>query len=48
MLTEENKAIVQRFFEEVCNGRQLDVAEELFTAKRDGMTLFAPSAYCND
>lgn len=32
MSAEDNKTIVQRFFEEVCNGRQLDVADELFTA----------------
>ncbi|TMC20474.1 MAG: ester cyclase [Chloroflexi bacterium] len=32
MSTEANKAIVQRFFDEVCNGRKLDVADELFTA----------------
>ena len=30
MTTEENEAIVRRFFDEVCNGRQLDVADELF------------------
>jgi steroid delta-isomerase-like uncharacterized protein len=32
MSTEENKAIVQRFFDEVCNARKLDVADELFAA----------------
>ena len=32
MSAEENKALVQRFFAEVCNGRQLDVADELFAA----------------
>src|SRR5438045_6885785 len=32
MSTEENKAIVQRFFEEVCNARKLGVADEIFTA----------------
>ena len=32
MSTQENKAIVQRFFEEVCNAKKLDVADELFTA----------------
>ena len=31
MSTEENKAIAHRFFEEVCNGRKLDVANELFS-----------------
>jgi ketosteroid isomerase-like protein len=28
---EDNKAIVQRFFDEVCNERKLDVAGELFS-----------------
>ncbi len=32
MSTEDNKALVQRFFEEVCNERNLGVANELFTA----------------
>jgi len=32
MSTEANKAIVQRFFDEICNARKLDVADELFTA----------------
>ena len=32
MSAEENKAIAQRFFDEVCNARKLDVADELFTA----------------
>ena len=30
MPTEDNKAIVKRFFEEVCNGRDLQAAEALF------------------
>jgi steroid delta-isomerase-like uncharacterized protein len=30
MSTEENKTSVRRFFEEVCNGRNLHAAEELF------------------
>ena len=32
MSTEHNKALAQRFFAEVCNGRKLEVAEELFSA----------------
>ena len=32
MSTEENKALVRRFFEEVCNERKLGVAGELFSA----------------
>jgi steroid delta-isomerase-like uncharacterized protein len=32
MSTQENKALVQRFFNEVCNGRKLHVADELFAA----------------
>jgi hypothetical protein len=28
----ENKALVKRFFEEVCNARKLDMADELFSA----------------
>jgi steroid delta-isomerase-like uncharacterized protein len=31
MSAEENKTLVQRFFDEVCNARKLDVADELFT-----------------
>ena len=30
MTTEDNKACVRRFFEEVCNGRDLQTAEALF------------------
>ena len=30
MSTEENKALVRRFFDEVCNARHLGVADELF------------------
>lgn len=29
-MSEENKAIVRRFFDEVCNGRKLEAAEEIF------------------
>ncbi|MDX6380110.1 MAG: hypothetical protein QOI57_1134, partial [Rubrobacteraceae bacterium] len=29
-MSAENETIVRRFFDEVCNDRQLDVADELF------------------
>jgi steroid delta-isomerase-like uncharacterized protein len=32
MSTQETKALVQRFFDEMCNARKLDVADELFSA----------------
>ena len=32
MFTRANKAIAKRFFDEVCNARRLDVANELFSA----------------
>ncbi len=32
MFTRSNKAIAKRFFDEVCNARRLDVADELFSA----------------
>jgi steroid delta-isomerase-like uncharacterized protein len=32
MSTEQNKAIARRFFDEVCNARKLEVANELFSA----------------
>ena len=31
MAAEENIAVVRRFFDEVCNGRRLELAEELLT-----------------
>jgi hypothetical protein len=31
-MSAENERVVMRFFEEVCNGRKLDVAEQLFSA----------------
>jgi steroid delta-isomerase-like uncharacterized protein len=31
-MSEQNKAIVTRFFAEVCNGRKLNVADEIFAA----------------
>ena len=40
MSTEENKAIVRRFFDEVCNERKLNVADELVAATH---TLHDPS-----
>lgn len=32
MSTEQNKALARRFFDEVCNARKLEVANELFSA----------------
>lgn len=32
MANEQNKALAQRFFAEVCNGRKLEAAEEIFSA----------------
>ncbi len=32
MLTDANKALVQRFFEELCNDRRLELADALMTA----------------
>jgi len=40
MSTEQNKAIARRFFDEVCNARKLEVANELFSA---GHTYTDPS-----
>ena len=40
MSTEENKAVVRRFFDEVCNERKLNVADELVAATH---TLHDPS-----
>jgi ketosteroid isomerase-like protein len=31
MSTEKNRALVTRFFEEVCNGRKLEVADQIFS-----------------
>ena len=31
-MSDQNKAIVTRFFAEVCNGRKLNVADEIFTS----------------
>jgi steroid delta-isomerase-like uncharacterized protein len=44
MSTEENKALSQRFFTEVCNSRNLDVADELFTAEHTYHDPFIPDA----
>ncbi len=32
MATDQNKTLVRRFFDEMCNGRKLGIAEELFAA----------------
>lgn len=40
-MSEENKAIVTRYFAEMCNGRKLDVADEIFAA---GHTYHDPSS----
>jgi steroid delta-isomerase-like uncharacterized protein len=32
MATDQNKILVRRFFDEMCNGRKLNVANELFAA----------------
>lgn len=42
-MPQENKALVRRFFEEVCNGRKLDVADELFTADHTYHDPFIPT-----
>lgn len=42
-MPEENKALVKRFFDEVCNGRRLDVADELFTADHSYHDPFIPA-----
>ena len=43
MSTEGNTAVVRRFFEEVCNGRNLAVADELFTASHAYHDPFIPT-----
>jgi steroid delta-isomerase-like uncharacterized protein len=40
-MSDENKAIATRFFAEMCNGRKLEVADELFAA---GHTYHDPSS----
>jgi steroid delta-isomerase-like uncharacterized protein len=44
MSAEDNKAIAQRFFEEVWNGRKLGVTDELFTADSSYHDPSLPSA----
>lgn len=43
MSTEGNTAVVRRFFEEVCNGRNLAVADELFSASHAYHDPFIPT-----
>jgi steroid delta-isomerase-like uncharacterized protein len=43
MSAEENKALTLRFFNEVCNGRKLDVADELFAAGHTYHDPFIPN-----
>ena len=31
-MSEKNKALVKRFFDELCNGRKLEVADQIFSA----------------
>jgi steroid delta-isomerase-like uncharacterized protein len=33
MTTDQNKTLVQRFFDEMCNQRKLDIADELFVSE---------------
>jgi steroid delta-isomerase-like uncharacterized protein len=40
---QESKALVRRFFEEVCNARKLDVADELFAANHTYHDPFIPA-----
>lgn len=40
---EANKALVRRLFEEVCAGRKLDVADELFSADHTYHDPFIPA-----
>jgi ketosteroid isomerase-like protein len=43
MSTAENQALVHRFFAEVCNGRDLAVADELFAADHAYHDPFIPT-----
>jgi steroid delta-isomerase-like uncharacterized protein len=43
MSTAANQAVVRRFFEEVCNGRDLAVADELFAANHTYHDPFIPT-----
>jgi ketosteroid isomerase-like protein len=43
MSTAENQALVRRFFAEVCNGRDLAVADELFAADHTYHVPFIPT-----
>ena len=43
MSTAENQALVRRFFAEICNGRDLAVADELFAADHSYHDPFIPA-----
>jgi len=38
MVAQDNSAIVRRFFDEMCNERKLDLADELFAVTASGFT----------